>query len=208
MQLAVVEFCRNVVGIGDAESKEFEPNTYHDVITTMEDTSYVVLGGTLRLGTKTTLIADEKSLAYKVYGSHKITERHRHRYEVNPKFIKCIEDKGMLFTGKDSESERMEVLEIKDHPFFFGSQFHPEFKTHPFKPPAAFYMFVLHANKDQEKVDKFLNDRHTLKERLEDIDDVENLVSVSKKYQKMLDVINSNGQLINSVLAKSSGKST
>jgi CTP synthase len=202
MQLAVVEFCRNVAGIADADSKEFEPNTYHDVITTMEDTSYVVLGGTLRLGTKTCLINDEESLAYKVYGGNKITERHRHRYEVNPKFIKCIESKGMMFSGKDSESERMEILEIKDHPFFFGSQFHPEFKTHPFKPPDAFYMFVLHANKDYEKIEKFIKDRHTLKERLEDIEDIENLVSISKKYQKMIDVIGKNNELFNKVLNK------
>jgi CTP synthase len=206
MQLAVVEFCRNVLSIQDADSKEFEPETHHDVITTMEDTSYVVMGGTLRLGTKTTLISDTNSLAYKVYGSNRITERHRHRYEVNPKFIKCIESKGMIFSGRDSESERMEILEIADHPFFFASQFHPEFKTHPFKPPPAFYMFILHAKGDKEMIERFVKERTTLKERLEDIDDIESIVSVDKKYQKMVEVINRNSNLFNKMLRDRNGK--
>jgi CTP synthase (UTP-ammonia lyase) len=208
MQLAVVEFCRNVLGITDAASKELEPETYHDVITTMEDTSYVVLGGTLRLGSKTCVIEDENSLAYKVYGSHEIKERHRHRYEVNPKFIKCIEAKGMIFSGKDSQSERMEILELKDHPFFFGSQFHPEYKTHPFKPPPSFFMFVLSAKKDYQRIEEFIKDRKTLKEQLEDIDDIENLVSVDKKYQKLIDVVGHNSTLINDRLRNFKVKET
>ncbi|MGL4948659.1 MAG: glutamine hydrolyzing CTP synthase, partial [Mycoplasma sp.] len=134
MQIAVIEFCRNVLNIQDANSWEFDENCKSDVITTMEDTDYVKLGGTLRLGAQKCIIKDENSWAYKIYGKNEIIERHRHRFEVNPKYVEQIEKKGMIFSGKDKNSQRMEIIEIPTHPFFFASQFHPEYKTFPFNP--------------------------------------------------------------------------
>jgi hypothetical protein len=155
LQIAVIEFCRNVLNIPDANSKEFDENTQNDVITTMDDVSYKEYGGTLRKGAKPSHIKNKDSLAYKIYGSQDIVERHRHRYEVNPKFVNQMEEKGMIFSGKDPHSERMSILEIPSHPFFFGTQYHPEFKTNPFSPTPIFYTFTLAASKQYDRLRKY-----------------------------------------------------
>jgi len=159
MQIAVIEFCRNVLNLSDANSKEFDEKTQFDVITRMEDTSYKELGGTLRLGSKKTIISKKESLAYKIYGKDIIEERHRHRYEVNPKFIEEIEKKGMIFSGKDPDKIRMNFIEIPGHPFFFGCQSHPEYKTNPLNPSSIFMAFILCASKQYTKFNEYTNTR-------------------------------------------------
>jgi CTP synthase len=139
MQLAVIEFARNVLGLTDANSAELAA-TDHPVIDLLpEQENIKKMGGTMRLGNcEATLV--EGSLASKLYGGTTLIERHRHRYEVNPKYLKQIEKKGMKFTGRNDH--RMEIAEIPGHKFFFSSQFHPEFKSRPGKPSPPFLAFV------------------------------------------------------------------
>lgn len=139
MQLAVIEFARNVLGLTDANSSELA-KTEHPVIDLLPEQENIKnLGGTMRLGNCEAVLV-EGSLASKLYGSRTLIERHRHRYEVNPKYIKMIEEKGMKFTGKNDH--RMEIAEIPGHKFFFSSQFHPEFRSRPGKPSPPFLAFV------------------------------------------------------------------
>jgi CTP synthase len=133
-QLAVIEFCRNVLKLEKAHSLELDPKTPHPVISLLPEQEGVVdMGGTMRLGTYKTFLAKDCTVA-KLYNSTEIHERHRHRFEVNPDYIEQIEKAGMIFVGKDAVNIRMEVFELKGHPFFVGSQFHPEFKSRPDKP--------------------------------------------------------------------------
>ena len=107
----------------------------------------------MRLGARNTFIGDQNSLASKVYyGSDTVFERHRHRYEVNIAYRERIEEKGLIFSGEDGNKERMEITELNGHPFFFGTQFHPEFTSRPFKPNPSFYAFVLAASKQGDKI--------------------------------------------------------
>jgi CTP synthase len=138
MQLAVIEFARNVVGLMDANSSELA-RTEHPVIDLLPEQENIKnMGGTMRLG-NCEAILKEGTLAYKMYGN-RLIERHRHRYEVNPKYISQIEAKGMKFTGRSDH--RMEIAEIPGHKFFFSSQFHPEFRSRPGKPSPPFLAFV------------------------------------------------------------------
>ncbi len=144
LQIAIIEFCRNVLGWDDANSTEFNDNTPHPVVIYMPEISKTHLGGTMRLGSRGTKIVEENSVASKLYGGAKIIqERHRHRYEVNPDLIEKIQSAGMKFVGKDETGQRMEIIELKNHPFFFGTQFHPEFKTRPTKPSPPFYGLLM-----------------------------------------------------------------
>lgn len=139
MQLAVVEFCCHVLGLAAASSTEFG-ETPHPVITILPEQEGVEdMGATMRLGDYEAILR-EGSLAEKIYGSLKIVERHRHRYEVNPEYIPRIEEKGMIFSGKNRN--RMEIAEIPGHPFFFATQFHPEMKSRPGRPSPPFLAFV------------------------------------------------------------------
>ncbi len=139
MQLAVIEFARSALQLKDADSSEFS-NTKNPVIDLLpEQEELEDLGGTMRLGNYEAEITLE-SLAHRIYNKTTITERHRHRYEVNPEYIEKIEAEGMKFTGKNKN--RMEILEIPSHPFFIASQFHPEFKSRPGKPAPLFKSFV------------------------------------------------------------------
>ncbi len=139
MQLAVIEFARNVLGLEDADSSELS-NTKHPVIDLLPEQQDVEnMGGTMRLGNYEAEITEE-SLAHHIYNTTRIIERHRHRYEVNPKYIEEIEANGMMFTGRNKN--RMEILEIPTHPFFIASQFHPEFKSRPGKPAPLFKSLV------------------------------------------------------------------
>ena len=129
----------------EADSEEYREEHKENVIIFMPEISKTHKGGTMRLGTRTTYVRDPDSLAAKVYyGEQEISERHRHRYEVNCDFKADLEAKGMVFSGEDINKERMEVLELKDHEaFFLGVQYHPEFTSRPFSPNPCFYAFIL-----------------------------------------------------------------
>ncbi|KAH0725321.1 hypothetical protein KY284_001186 [Solanum tuberosum] len=139
MQIAVIEFARSILGLLDANSTEFDHNTQNPCVIFMPEGSKTHMGGTMRLGSRRTYfkVADCKSA--KLYGNQSfIDERHRHRYEVNPDMVQQLEDAGLSFTGKDGSGHRMEIVELPNHPYFIGVQFHPEFKSRPGTPSALF----------------------------------------------------------------------
>lgn len=137
-QLCVVEYARNVVGITDATSEEIGEGT-HVIALLPEQEGLVELGGTMRLGDYNAEIKPG-TIAMKLYGQKVITERHRHRYEVNPRFIGRLEDAGLVFSA--TNRNRMESAELPNHPFFFATQFHPEFKSRPTSPSPPYLGFV------------------------------------------------------------------
>ncbi|EGO29207.1 hypothetical protein SERLADRAFT_445035 [Serpula lacrymans var. lacrymans S7.9] len=145
-QLAVVEWARSVLSIPDAHSTEFGEDTKSPFIIFMPEISRTHMGGTMRLGLRPTVFEPEAeawSKIRKLYGgAGKIWERHRHRYEVNPQYVDQLQASGLPFVGKDEKGERMQVLELKDHPFFVGLQAHPEFCTRPLNPSPPFLGFV------------------------------------------------------------------
>ena len=139
LQVAVVEFCRNVLGWEGANSTEFDEQTPHPVVVFMPEISKSHLGGTMRLGSRPTIFQVEQSNIRTLYGdSLHVDERHRHRYEVNPDCVDAIESKGLKFVGKDETGQRCEIFELDDHPYFVGTQYHPEFKTRPNRPSPPF----------------------------------------------------------------------
>ena len=154
MQLAVVEFCRHVVGFADANSAEFDPGSQHKVIDLMPEQKDVVqLGGTMRLG-KYPCKLTPGSRAMEIYGNTPlIYERHRHRYEVNNEFRAAMEEAGLVFGGKSPDDRIVEMMEIPDHPWFIAGQFHPEFKSRPNRPHPLFTSFVGAAKKHRENKD-------------------------------------------------------
>ncbi|KAL9710183.1 CTP synthase ura7 [Leucoagaricus gongylophorus] len=141
-QLATVEWARNVLDMPGATSAEFDPNTEIPIIVFMPEISRTHMGGTMRLGLRPTVFETDSenwSKVRKLYGgTGKIWERHRHRYEVNPELVDRFEQSGLSFIGKDEKGERMQILELKDHPFFVGLQAHPEFCTRPLNPSPPF----------------------------------------------------------------------
>ncbi|KAI8807969.1 CTP synthase [Cladochytrium replicatum] len=148
LQVAAIEFSRNVCGVENATSEEFAPNgdPKSHVVVFMPEIDKTKMGGTMRLGDRLTLFtsAAKDTIVRKLYNnSDTVHERHRHRYEINPKYVKTMEDKGLIFIGHDERDERMIIFEKKDHPFFVGTQYHPEYKTRPLKPTPVFLGFVL-----------------------------------------------------------------
>ena len=142
MQMCVVEFARDVLGMKEAASTEVNPSTPYPVINLMEDQkSTTIKGGTMRLGAYECQL-DKNSLAYKIYGNEIISERHRHRYEFNSDFLAQMEAAGLKATGRNPETGLVEIVEIPSHPFFIGVQFHPEYKSTPEKPQPIFVAFV------------------------------------------------------------------
>ncbi len=142
MQCAVIEFARDVLGYADAHSTEMSPKTKHPVIDFMEAQKKITAkGGTMRLGLYPCKIA-KGSKAYQVYGKGNIMERHRHRYEFNNKFLAEFESKGMLATGINPDSNLVEIVELKDHPWFVGVQFHPEYRSTVESPHPLFVKFI------------------------------------------------------------------
>lgn len=147
MQLAVIEFCRSIIGWEDAHTAEINPNSSHVVIDIMPEQKKLLAeekyGATMRLGAYPAILK-EGTIAREAYNVSEISERHRHRYEVNPQYIEEIENAGMIFSGTSPDGRLMEIAELpKDvHPFFLGSQFHPEFKARPLHPHPLFTAFV------------------------------------------------------------------
>ncbi|KAJ3038780.1 CTP synthase ura7 [Rhizophlyctis rosea] len=149
MQIAVIEYARHVCGLEGANSAELAKDPAHPVVIYMPEISKTHLGGTMRLGDRLTNFTEKSvgSITRRLYGNQaSIHERHRHRYEVNPKYVAQLEEAGLLFIGHDEKGERMIMLELKDHPFFVGTQFHPEYKTRPLKPTPVFLGFILAAS--------------------------------------------------------------
>jgi CTP synthase len=141
-QLAVVEFARNVCGLEDANSTEINPSTSFPVIDLMPEQQGVkVKGATMRLGAHK-IIVDKNTVAYSLYQSEEIYQRHRHRYELNPEHRHMLEKNGLVFSGRSVDGRRMEILEIPEIFFFFASQFHGEFKSRPAKPDPEYYGFI------------------------------------------------------------------
>ena len=139
LQIATIEFCRNVLGMTGANSTEFEDNPEHAAVVFMPEISKTHLGGTMRLGSRPTLWQHEGSTIRELYGlGESVDERHRHRYEVNPDLIERIEEAGFVFVGKDGSGQRCEIFELNDHPYYVGVQFHPEFKSRPGRPSPPF----------------------------------------------------------------------
>ena len=142
LQCAVVEFARNVLGLEDAYSTEMKPDAAHPVIDLMHDQKNVKMkGGTMRLGAYACDVK-EGTLAHKAYGSTLIYERHRHRYEFNNEYLRDFEQAGMIASGTNPDTKLVEIMEIPQHPFFLGSQYHPELKSTVEKPHPLFVAFV------------------------------------------------------------------
>jgi CTP synthase len=142
MQMAVIEYARNVLGMADAHSTEMEKETPNPVIDIMEEQKNITqLGGTMRLGAYDCAIK-ENTLAHKIYGSTLISERHRHRWEFNNKYVEQFEKGGLLLSGTNPKSGLVEIIELPSHPFFVGVQFHPELKSTVERPQPIFVSFV------------------------------------------------------------------
>ena len=142
MQLAAVEFARNVCGLTGAHSSELDPNTPYPIINLLPDQENVVeMGGTLRLGSYPCILV-EGSQAHKEYGEINITERHRHRYEFNNFYRERLTDKGLVLSGVSPDGRLVEIVELPEHPWFVAGQFHPEFKSRPEKAHPLFAGFI------------------------------------------------------------------
>jgi CTP synthase len=142
MQMAVVEFARNVLGHQDAHSSEMNPHTHHPVIDLMENQKEITnMGGTMRLGAYACELTEDSN-AFKAYDTLHIRERHRHRYEFNNSYRQEFENAGMIFTGINPDNNLVEIVEIPDHPWFVGVQFHPEYKSTVVNPAPLFVHFV------------------------------------------------------------------
>ena len=152
MQLLVVEYARNVLGLKDAHTLEVRPNTPHPVIDVMPEQRVLIkdkrYGGTMRLGSYTAKLK-KGTVAQTAYKEAQVHERHRHRYEVNPEYIQTITDGGLVFSGTSPDGVLMEIAELpkNKHPFFLGTQFHPELQARPLSPHPLFTEFIKAAAK-------------------------------------------------------------
>jgi CTP synthase len=142
LQMAIIEYSRSVLGLEDAHSSEFEPAAAHPVIDLMQEQEGVEdMGGTMRLGAWDCRLV-EGSLAARIYGKLDISERHRHRYEVNPDYVEQLEAGGLIISGTNPRRGLVEMIELPKHPFFVATQAHPEFKSRPLTPHPLFVAFV------------------------------------------------------------------
>ncbi len=142
MQCAVIEFARNVLGLRDAHSREMNPATANPVIDLLEAQKNIShMGGTMRLGAYPCRL-EENTLAHKIYNSNETTERHRHRYEFNNEYLSKFKEAGMKLSGINPDAGLVEIIELNDHLFFIGVQFHPEYKSTVEKPHPLFVAFV------------------------------------------------------------------
>jgi CTP synthase len=151
MQCAVIEFARNVLGLRAAHSTEFNPDTKYPVIDMMVEQKKVkAKGGTMRLGVYPCRVAPG-SLAHRAYKKSIIKERHRHRYEFNNRYFKQFVSKGLVISGEYPKRKLVEIIELKDHPWFVGVQFHPEFQSRPTRPHPLFRDFISASLKYKQK---------------------------------------------------------
>jgi CTP synthase len=165
MQMAVVEFARNKLGLRNAASGEFVPETKEAVIHLMEGQKDISnKGATMRLGAYPCIL-EEGSLASKIYNKTKISERHRHRWEVNNKYREQLEAKGMKLSGLSPDGTLVEIVEISDHPWFLGVQFHPEFTSRPLKPHPLFKSFIDAARKYRDQRNKTIDNNTREKQK-------------------------------------------
>ena len=164
LQCAVIEYARNVCGISDANSTEFSQTTKNPVIDLLpnQDLEADDIGASMRLGTYPCKIQPD-TLTKDIYNNEIIYERHRHRYEVNNKFRNELESKGLIFSGLSPDEDLVEMIELKDHPYFVASQFHPEFKSRPWDPAPMFNSFIA-ASKEIKFFDENVKDEHKVKD--------------------------------------------
>ena len=164
LQCAVIEFARNVCGISDANSTEFSQTTKNPVIDLLpnQDLEADDVGASMRLGTYPCKTQPD-TMAKDIYNNEIIYERHRHRYEVNNKFRNELESKGLVFSGLSPDEDLVEMIELKDHPYFVASQFHPEFKSRPWDPAPMFNSFIA-ASKEIKFFDENVKDEHKVKD--------------------------------------------
>jgi CTP synthase len=142
MQIATIEFARNVCGLEGANSTEFDPETPHPVICILEDQKDVThKGASMRLGMWPTLLG-KNTLAHQVYGRTEVQERHRHRYEFNMAYRETMEQKGFVISGTSPDGQLVEIIELKNHPWYMACQFHPEFQSKPNAPHPLFRGFI------------------------------------------------------------------
>lgn len=141
MQLAIIEYARNVLGIKEASSTEFDPLSKEPIITLIGGKDMEVIGGTLRLGLYSCTLKED-SMAYKIYGKKEIMERHRHRYEINNKYLPFFEGSSLVFSGINDNQKLVEMIELKGHKWFLATQFHPEFGSRPNRAHPIFKTFI------------------------------------------------------------------
>ena len=151
MQIAIIEFARHVCNMEDANSREINPNTHYPVIDFLPgQNEYSILGGSLRLGRYPCKLK-KGTKAFEAYGSEEISERHRHRYEVNNDYREALEQHGMMICGTSPNGSIVEMMELPNHPWFVACQFHPEFKSRPNRPHPLFFSFVKAALKNKQQ---------------------------------------------------------
>jgi CTP synthase len=151
MQCALIEYARNVALLKDADSTEFNPDAPHKIFVMLQHLKGVInMGGTMRLGAYPCDLK-QTSLAAKVYGAVQISERHRHRYEFNRDYEKQLQDLGMVFSGYSPDKVFVEMIELNDHPWFLGCQFHPEYKSKPLAPHPLFQFFIAASLKNRKE---------------------------------------------------------
>ncbi|XP_047345064.1 CTP synthase isoform X1 [Vespa velutina] len=145
LQVAVIEFARNILNLETAHSTEIDPNTDHPIIIDMPEHNPGQMGGTMRLGKRYTRFKpEEDSVLKQLYGNKNyIEERHRHRYEVNPQYVEVLEEAGLIFVGRDEDNVRMEIAELNGHNYYVATQFHPEYLSRPLKPSPPFLGLIL-----------------------------------------------------------------
>jgi CTP synthase len=154
MQTACIEFARNVCMLEGANSSEFDQSTAHRIIYKLRELRGIdELGGTMRLGAWTCKIQPD-TLAHRIYGDLEISERHRHRYEFNREYEAVLTGGGLRISGSTPDGTYVEMVEIPDHPFFIGCQFHPEFKSKPLEPHPLFRSFIGAAYERRQRVMK------------------------------------------------------
>ncbi|HSU27044.1 MAG TPA: CTP synthase, partial [Chitinophagaceae bacterium] len=157
MQMAVIEFARNVLGLKNAHSTEMDPENTEPVIDLMEEQKKITAkGGTMRLGAYTCEIKED-TLAYSIYGKPVISERHRHRWEFNNRYLEAFEKAGMIASGKNPGTNLVEIIELPSHPFFIGVQYHPELKSTVENPQPVFVHFIKAARQFSEKKNEVKN---------------------------------------------------
>ncbi|MBY0480923.1 MAG: CTP synthase [Chitinophagaceae bacterium] len=155
MQMAVIEFARNILGMKDAHSTEMDATSTHQVINMMEEQKKIkMMGGTMRLGAYPCEIVPG-TLAHEIYGKTSISERHRHRYEFNSEYLDQFQENGMIASGVNPETGLVEIVEIPSHPFFIGVQYHPELKSSVENPAPLFVSFIAAAKKYNEKINTY-----------------------------------------------------